>query len=247
MRPADTGDAADDRVYIEVKKLVRSRAKAPWDKRQQVIDGSFETNVYGRDGHAKIKLPFVEKPWVFDFDEFSKSQTGREQFLILSTEFANDEQSAKTQSARLAVEVIKPFVKNEVKALFVRPRFNMADELPDAIGDGTFVLDQFAQQLLTPNGPVWRHAMLVDLRDVKPFMTMALARHHRIEKAEKQVRRATHQRRAFRFGGLIALLGSVCAIYWVLDTMTKGYFAGRVGVILTVFGLVGMALILLMS
>ena len=247
MSRSDANSIADDRIYVEVKKLIRDRAEAPWDRTQLVATGSFETNVYGRDGHAQTDLRFVEKPWVLDFEEFSKRHPGRERLLILSPEFANDETAAKMQSEELAVVALTPKVRVQAKALLFKPRFDLTDELPDAVRAGTFVCDQFAQQLQTANGPVWRHAMLVDLNDVKPFMTSALAKHRTMDKVAEEVKRVTNKRRSFRFGGLIALLVSVCGIYWVLDTMTKGYFAGRVGVILTVFGLVGLMLILLMT
>jgi len=248
MSRNDADSIADDHIYIEVKKLISDPTEAPWDRTQLVVTGSFETNVYGRDGHAKTNLRFVEKPWVLDFEKFSKSLPGRKHLLILSPEFANDQRSAEKQSEKLAVDVLKPIVRTNAEALpIARPRFDMSDELPDAIRDGMFVCDQFAQRLQTRNGSVWRHAMLVDLKDVKPFMTVALAKHRTMKKAAIEVKQVTYKRLSFRFGGLIALLASVCGIYWVLDTMTKGYFAGRVGVIVTVFGLVGLMLIWLMA
>ncbi len=245
-RPEATS-IADDYVYVEVKKLIRDHHKAPWDYTQQVVTGSFETNVFGPGGHATTSLRFVEKPWVLDFDGFSKRHSRRKQFLIMSPEFANDQRAAELQSEKLAVKVLKPIVRAEAKTLLFRPRFDLTDNLPDAVRDGTFVCDQFAQQLQTPNGPVWRHAMLVDLKDVKPFMTAALAKHRTMEKVTKKDIWATNEKRSFRFGGLIALLGSVCGIYWALDTMTKGFFSGRVIAIVTVFGVVGMILILVLA
>ena len=75
----------------------------------------------------------------------------------------------------------------------------------------------------------------------------ALANHRTRDKVVRAEQRVTQQRRSFRFGGLIALFASVCGIYWVLDTLTKGYFKGRVAVILAVFGIVGLMLILMVS
>jgi hypothetical protein len=240
---SDENEIDGERIYIEVEKRLDEITAASWDPTQQAASGSFEVRVFGPHGDAQTNLRFMEKPWVMNFEEYHQNHPT--QLLILSPALEPDRRDAERQSAELAVKALEPIVKD--KLLFDQLKSGVTSDLREAVGKGTFVRDQFAQQLRRKNITVWRHAMLIDSKDWKPFVASALAKHRTREKVVRAEQRVTRQRRSFRFGGLIAMFASICGIYWVLDTLTKGYFTGRVAVIVAVFGIVGLMLILLVS
>ena len=157
---------------------------------------------------------------------------------------ANSPEDAKKQCLERALEVLAPAFDGHAQRIYradghEAAPFNTRDAVKRALKNGDFTVDEFMQLVRTKDGTdTWRHAMLLTETAMNGLMvTKNVEYSHR--------RHSREMRWLGRLGGLIGLLLCVCVIYLLLDAATKGYYAGRISAALAVFGIIGLALILL--
>lgn len=171
--------------------------------KKATVSGEVICQVSAASGSADSRLKFVEKPWVYDFDQLVSQSPGKRYVVGYSQELASSEFEARESAMRNARSQIQ-ITTNRGQRLEI---------------DESDVVDRFAQKLSRPYGDVWREAVLVDVTDeaLRADVARVVASANRSD----QVRAATAM-------GTFLLLGCTVVFCFVANALTEGYYRRKI-------------------
>jgi len=195
------------RLAAEIRQKVQGFAQ---------VAGAIQVSISGNGEPLTLTARFVEKPWVDGYAEFVSRHAGRRWLLVRSSRFASSEEEARRaaleQASRHLIE--KELVDNDSTGMPTHVQNAMQSDLQHQLDvGGKYLVDRFAQCLKRPYGDVWWEAILLDLSNREPVLPRAqqMVRQHKIRKLSRTV-------------AMVALVLVVCALYAILNTLTKGYY-----------------------
>lgn len=193
----------------------------------------------GSEGEVARSAPFLDKPWVDNFDGFVSQNPHHNWIIALSRSPATSAGEAEQQAIEDAVTQIQPRVRARMSA-DAREALDwlLQRQIRSRLQDSGLIVDRFVQRFERPYGEIWQVGLLID---AVPKKIGSLA--------DKCDRVLAVQQRSFRqtvlsIAGVIAL---VCVVYIFLNSLTKGYFVWtlRAAAIAIIAG--GVFLVLLLS
>lgn len=186
--------------------------------------------------YGRVFLDYDDKPWV----NSKTKELEEDQRIVRSQRLADSPRDARQQCLDRALALLGPIFDKHARNVYQdRPEvpFDTHEAIRVALQNGQFTVDEFTQHLRTEDGTdAWRHAMLLTDTAMNELMISMNIKAH-------AGRNARHWRWLIRFGGLLGLLVCVSIVYLLLDSATKGYYAGWISATIAVFGIVALVLI----
>lgn len=203
-------------VEIEQQRLGRTwrnekKVNSTYDVNSQV--GTLEAGVTTAKGSLYRTVSFDYRPWLWDFNQFQSAVSGFHHWMIaVSEETATDSAQAREQALDDAVAQLNQVVKI--------PRHGHITK-QDLSSHG-LIVDEYSQKFQGMAGPIFRHAILLDVQSGRLKKLIGEVVH------EEKVKRQTWVRTIFSLAGMILL---VTVIYVFLNIATKGYYSTMLAVL----------------
>lgn len=199
------------------------RHPAPWDQNRPQHYGTLRVQFRWEGGSLDRSTPFVEKPWVDNTSQFITAAPQMRWVVGYSSPDSADIVTARRESARSVAFQLLPDVRANAKRYF-GSGFGLDDRwlqsrIEDELTRGTGMQDTFVQTLITPSGgQVCRQAILVR----GPVLAQRVA-------AELGAYLRGRNQSWFAVGASgAAMLLLVCVVGLLLNSLTKGYYRGRI-------------------
>jgi hypothetical protein len=188
-------------------------------------------NGWGRFGHVQLTLtgsshaltrtaPFVDKPWVDRFNEFTSQFPNRHWIIARSTKPALSPEEARQFAIEDAVRQLLPQMPLQVPPFRPVSIESAATNLRQALHDGKLISDQFIRRFKRPGGDVYDARLL--LQADQAFLAIIT---RQTATAQQMVLRAQRTSGLGIIASLAAILGVTVMLYLFLNVMTKGYYA----------------------
>lgn len=173
--------------------------------------GKLEATVETGKGKYYKGVSFDYRQWLWDRPAFLSDTPGKQWVTAVSNETAMDAFQARQEAMNQAAS--KVFNMLQGSGQFLGRNFILKQEDLERYG---FVADEYSQELKGMAGPIWRHAVLLD---VSPQRMQSL-----VSAKTKVVcaQRNTWMRLMVSLGGMILL---VCVVYFIANAATKGYYS----------------------
>jgi hypothetical protein len=173
----------------------------------------------------------MQKEWVGNLSRFVNQNEGRNYAVAYSQEAAGSEYEAQMQAMGDALGKLR------VRLAVPDGEWGGARLSESDLAEYEIVVDQFSQSFARPYGPIWRHAMLLD---VSPEKLEGL-------REVFEVRQVSARRSVG--GQVLSLVGIfvlICAVYLFLNAATRGYYTWALRIALLGLFLLAVFLIRLM-
>ena len=179
-------------------------------------------------------VSFDCRPWVTDFENFKTSLawSGKNWLKIVSEDTAVSAEEARGQVMQKVFQQVSEMIQIPAAAAAANPVTEK-----DLLQHG-MIVDEYMQRLAGMAGPIWRHAILLD---VSPERLAALSSEK--IKIDRQVRMTW----AKSIGSLAGMIVLVCLVYAVANAATKGYYSAVLAVTAVLAAVILGFLILLMT
>lgn len=228
-----------------IESVWQTENVARGDHHTQQRSATLRLKVVGQSGETSTSVRLIHKPWVESFAAYSSSHPGQQHMLARSSSFADTAHQARQQAARDAAIHLAPMLQYQIQARsqhwidLPAPQLTDVTQLEQAIMRGQFVVDSFTQRLSVHGGEVWREAILIDPNLNNGIHAMAQA-----DGAVSVSRRSSLIGTIFSVAGLFLF---IALMHWFLNAVTKGYYARPITITLTMAGIVGLLLLLLVA
>lgn len=185
-------------------------------------------------GKTMKAISFDYRPWVTDFENFKTSLawSGKNWLKIVSQDTAVSADEARGQVLQKVLQQVSGMIQIPAAAAAANP---LAEK--DLLKHG-MIVDEYMQRLAGLAGPIWRHAILLD---VSPERLAALSTE------KKNIDRQVRMTWAKTLGSLAAMIVLVCLVYAVANAATKGYYSAVLAVTAVLAAVILGFLILLMT
>lgn len=235
----------DDAVTVRISMTITDKRTAPWSLRRtrsgsrqstsygperheqpqyEQLSGKLRAEVRWPEDEKKLTTSFVDKPWVKNYAEFVSIRGGRHWLLARSGDLTTNQVEAKSQAIRAAARWMAPSIRAQAIQLSGGPRRVFQVQSQNAIAEelrlamenhGKYIVDEFAQELKTSEGYVWRDAILLDFSpdDFDNRAILAVNAGRRV-----QVRNAS------AMASIVGLIILIATVYVFLNAATKGYY-----------------------
>jgi hypothetical protein len=195
--------------------------------------GKVEAEVETEKGKYYKSVSFDYRPWLWDFNSFTSQVIPSGWMVFLSDQTAAGRQEARDQAVGKAIEMITTQIRNANPS-----SATFAHVTPEDLLQNGFFADEYSQQLAGLAGPIWRHAILLD---VSPDRLTTLSSEK--IKIDRQVRMTW----AKTLGSLAGMIVLVCVVYAIANAATKGYYSAVLAVTAVLAAVILGFLILLMT
>jgi len=173
--------------------------------------GILEGKVISHEGSYYKTVSYDTRLWLWDFDSF-RAIAGESAWLVaVSEESAMSSFQARQQAMNQAASKVYHKIKDSHFPL--GRNFILKQEELEQSG---FVVDEYSQKLAGMAGPIWRHAVLLDVSP-KRLQSLASAKTQAV-----RVQRNTWAKMIFSLIGMILL---ICIVYAFANAATKGYYS----------------------
>lgn len=208
--------------------------------------GSFprtlSASLKGANGTAGDSVLVFDKPWVDQFDQYSSSRLRERLVVVRSNSFAATAEGAHQQAVTQAVELLLPGVYQSLNEMAQFggstgvDRGSVEQGLRRRVAEGYLNSDRFTQSLQAPYGMLWREAILLELdkNSIRLLVNEMAGRSEKVYRA-----------RLSQGFAVCILLVVIVLLYLFLNWATKGYYKGKVSLIVGLLGAAGSILVLL--
>jgi hypothetical protein len=174
--------------------------------------GTLEVAVQTAGDKHFQSVGFESHPWLRDYAEFASLNPGGRWLVVGSESTASTPLEARQQ----ALEHAWGLIGQQIRDTRIPSPFTL-----EVLEQHGFIVDEFSQQLRGLSGPIWRHALLLE---VSPQRAAALAQQ------TQQAARTTQMSWAKLIGSFAGMIAIIFVVYAFLNAATKGYYAGRLGI-----------------
>ena len=195
------------------------------------VTGTLDATVETPDGKYFQTVAFDYRPWLWDMSKFESIAPQGKWLVVASEQTVTSGEEARTETMNKAAQILTDSLKQAPRPGFTTAAVRSAD-----LEQYNFIVDEYSQKLRGLAGPIYRHALLLD---VHPARIDVLA--------QQKTQIINVQRRSWlsligSFAGMILL---ICLVYAFLNSATKGYYARSLAV-LSVLLAAGLGVIILM-
>jgi hypothetical protein len=189
------------------------------------IGGEIAVTASGRArSPAPLAPRYLDKPWVEQFDAFRQSRSGRDWLLAASGEVAVSEREAQRQAMDDAVRQLEPMVANKMPpppptGSVVLGKNWLRDFIRTNLQTNGMIADRFTQRIARPYGAtIHREHLLLEVSE--PHLAKLAG------SAEVRLLQS-HRTSRTTLASMVGLLVVITVVYLVLNSITKGYYTGR--------------------
>lgn len=193
--------------------------------------GRLEATIQNEKGKTIQSAAFDSRAWLRDYAEFASLSKEGQWLVVGSEEAATSAEEARGRAMEKAADVVRTGLGPSRRPF----------DLKTAIGPGDleargFIVDEYSQKLQGLAGPIWRHAVLLE---VSPERMAGLQQH------AAQISYGMRMSWARLIGSFVAMIAMICVVYFFLNAATKGYYARSLAV-LSVLLAAGLGVIIFM-
>lgn len=173
------------------------------------IKGALKAVVQTDQNSYAKQVDYDYRPWLYDPEQFRAAVNVGRWAVITSSETAITQQQAQQQ----VMEAARNYLSEQIQ---MQSPLSARSIGSTTLRDGGFIVDEYSQRLQGISGPIWRAAILLDVRPER----LNLLR-------EIQVVEQRHLRRNW-FNMIFSLVGMIVLVsllYAVINTLTKGYYS----------------------
>lgn len=232
----ESSEPKADEITIELsvaQSVKRKRDTGSTSGRDASFDfsGVLAVEFNGQAWQLRLGARFIEKPWLTATSEFL-SLKHRSTYLVLrSSQLAASADVASRDVLGQAADRLGDLVDPRKNQGLPRPASLVMLEQLEA---GKYIADRFVQRLKRPYGDVYREAILVDIGSTNLRDMIQLTRNEVNEYDIATRRRTTVQ--VSTGLGVVVVIGSLTALYLLLNWLTKGYYRGPLTVLACLLG-----------
>jgi hypothetical protein len=161
-----------------------------------------------QNSYAK-QVEYDYRPWLYAPDQFRTAVNVGRWAVIASSETVITQQQAQQQ----VMQTAKDYLAEQIQMQSAIPSVSISDS---ELRDGGFIVDEYTQRLQGISGPIWRAAMLLDVRPER----LQLLQNQKII-----VQRHVRQNWANMLLSLAGMIVLVSLLYAVINSLTKGYYS----------------------
>ncbi|MBI1314149.1 hypothetical protein GC176_22875 [bacterium] len=243
--PQKDGELKAGEVTIElsVSQFVsrkRGYASAAGRGNSTEISGTLRADFKGHTWRLSHSTRFVEKPWLTSTSEFLSLRHGTTYLVLRCSQLASSAEEASRDVLEQAASRLGFLIDPRRNQGLPRPASLIMLEQLEA---GKYIADRFVQKLKRPYGEVYREAILLDIgaTNLQDMIQASL-------KESRQYAAASQRQTARRVDsglGILIVVGSLTALYLLLNWLTKGYYRGPLTVALCLAGSGAIAAVIL--
>lgn len=178
--------------------------------------GTLEAAVQTAAGKYHESAAYDQRQWLDEFPQFVSRHPQGTWLAVASQETATSDFEARQQAENRAVEAVFHLLENS--RISLGPNYSLG--LEDLKRSG-FIADEYSQQFNGLAGPIWRHAVLLEVSPER----LAMLRDQRAE-----IARTVHRSWARLIGSFLGMIAMICVLYAFLNAATKGYYARSLAV-----------------
>jgi hypothetical protein len=215
----DSRSTDEQTVFVDLKRTIQQSRNL--NAETMVRTGTLTATVQASSQALSASVSFSEKPWLDQYSIYASDLANQHDFVAYAPEFTSQPEEAKRAAEDAAVATLVDRLLADVS--FSASATNISKEATArSIAKrhlSSLVADQFAQELQTPNGEVWRHATLVSC----PSDQFNAMRSELLSTLQSHVIVMHRRERSLMLAGLILTCGIV-AIVWTLNVVSRGYY-----------------------
>ena len=204
-------------------QLIIKEIPSPDDSKPQPYAVSLTTT--GQQ-HA-ISASVIKTDWVADPTEYRNLNW----VVVFNSDLYTSEADAINALRPVAIHQLKQRIATTANRV---PPHLINQAVDQAVAEGRYAFDTFTQRIQRPYGNLYRAALSIQHNPGSDQYVL-----QRTNEIQRYVNTAQAQRRESIAGsavGFFLLIALICAIYAVLNTLTKGYYRGTISTGLVIFG-----------
>lgn len=232
----DGDDLKDGEILIKLsvsRTVRRKRQAASEEEGTENFDfsGLLSAAFSGQDWQFSVSAPFIEKPWLTATSEFLSLRHGTTYLVLRSNQLASTRDEASRDVLGIAANHLGHLIDPREDQGLPRAASQI---MLEQLETGKYIADRFVQSLKRPYGQVYREALLIDIGNTNLLdmiqVTVNEVRHNTLESQRQRARQSSG------WVGIIVVVGTLTALYLLLNWLTKGYYRGPLTVITLLAG-----------